>query len=68
MARLLKRFKINFQEIMLTVSLEQEFFVLPKDFGDKRLDLKYAKRLLVGTKPFQISADKTYMQKIPSQV
>jgi glutamine synthetase type III len=68
MTRLLKFFKIDFKGIFFGLGLEQEFFVLPKDLVEKRLDLKYAKRALCGKTFIHSSVSSNYLKKMPDQV
>lgn len=49
--RLLKLFGKNVRRVNTTVGAEQEYFLVPKDMYDKRLDLKFCGRTLFGAKP-----------------
>lgn len=48
--KLLSLFKINAQKIKVTVGIEQEYFLIPKELYEKRLDLKITGRTLFGAR------------------
>ncbi len=49
--RILKLFGKSVDRVITTAGAEQEYFLIPKDMYDKRLDLKLCGRTLFGAKP-----------------
>jgi glutamine synthetase len=48
--RFLKLFNINAKKARVTVGAEQEYFLIPKEMFNKRLDLKLTGRTLFGAR------------------